>query len=205
MYGAGGHGRTLIDLLAVLPDRWAAAVVDDASRESTTCPGVPIVGAAPTLHALRTAGFELAVNAVGGIGTPHDSVRVFEVLAAAGFTCPTLVHPSAVIEPTADLADGTQVLAGAYVGSLASVGFGTIVNTHAVVSHDCLLGELTRIAPGALLAGGVNVGDRVLIGMGVAVNIGVHIGTGARIGNGAVVNKDVPAGIVVHGGQVWRG
>jgi sugar O-acyltransferase (sialic acid O-acetyltransferase NeuD family) len=198
VFGAGGHGRTLIDLLGAR----AGAVVDDGSRDAEVL-GVPVVGGRNRLADLRAGGFELAANAVGGIGTAATRVAVSRLLADAGFRCPALVHPAAVVEPSASLTDGCQVLAGAYVGSLATVGKGSIVNTRAVVSHDCAIGEHAHVAPGALLAGAVVVGDRALVGMGVTVNIGVRIGADARIGNGAVVISDVPDGTVVRAGTTW--
>jgi acyl-[acyl carrier protein]--UDP-N-acetylglucosamine O-acyltransferase len=113
------------------------------------------------------------------------------------------VHPSAVIDASAALADGVQVLAFGYVGAGASVGFGTLLNTAAVVSHDCAIGAQVNLSPGSLLAGEVVVGDGSLVGMGATVNIGVRVGAGVRIGNSAVVKADVPDGTVVRAGAVW--
>ena len=176
-----------------------------AAREDDVS-GVPIVGAAPALQRASTAASSSQLT--------RSAVSARHAIASAcstsspppGWRARRSCHPSATIEPTANLAGWNPSARGRLRREPRIVGFGTIVNTNAVVSHDCVVSKFTRVAPGALLAGGVDVGDGVLIGMGVAVNIGVHIGAGARIGNGAVVNKDVPAGTgVVHGGQVWRG
>jgi len=43
------------------------------------------------------------------------------------------------------------------------------------------------------------IADRVSIGSGAIIMGGIHIGEGAVIGAGAVVTKDVPAGAVVAG------
>jgi UDP-3-O-[3-hydroxymyristoyl] glucosamine N-acyltransferase len=80
-----------------------------------------------------------------------------------------------------------------------------MVNTNAVVSHDCEIGAYTHIAPGTLLAGHVHVGMRTLIGMGVTTAIGVRIGSGVRIGNGAIVLADVPDKMVIQAGRYWVG
>ena len=77
------------------------------------------------------------------------------------------------------------------------------VNTAAVVSHDCRLDEYVNIAPGALLAGAVEIGERTLIGMGVTINLEVMIGAGCRVGNSAVIKQSVPAGTVVAAGSIW--
>jgi acetyltransferase-like isoleucine patch superfamily enzyme len=80
-----------------------------------------------------------------------------------------------------------------------------MVNTNAVVSHDCEVGSYSHIAPGALLAGQVKVGERSLVGMGVTTSIGVRIGSGVRVGNGAVLFADVPDHAIIPAGKVWGG
>lgn len=203
VYGGGGHGKTLIDLLRSLGTYQLVGVVDDSLPASEDVLGVPVLGGSQVLSGLRQRGIGLAVNAVGGIADPRLRVKVFERLREAGFACPTLAHPSAWIEASAALASGAQVLHHAYVGSNARVGFGVIVNSGAVVSHDCVVGDYANLSPGALLAGGVRVEEEVLIGMGATVNLGVTIGAGARIGNGATVKANVPAGQIVRAGSIW--
>jgi sugar O-acyltransferase (sialic acid O-acetyltransferase NeuD family) len=203
VYGAGGHGKSLIDLLRALGSYRIAGVVDDSRRPGELVMGLEVLGGAEALAGLRQQGVRLAVNAVGGIGSVSVRVEVFQRLARAGLACPPLVHPAAVVEPSAGLAAGTQVFAHAYVGSEARIGYGSIVNTGAIVSHECLVGEFANLSPGATLAGQVQVGERALVGMRATVNLRVQIGAGARIGNGATVKADVPPGGVVPAGSIW--
>jgi sugar O-acyltransferase (sialic acid O-acetyltransferase NeuD family) len=203
VYGGGGHGKSLIELLRALTTYRIVGVVDDGLPPGRSVLGIPLLGGAAALAEQYASGVRLAVNAVGGIGSPAVRRRVFERLAQAGFACPAAVHPTAWVEPSARLAAGCQVFPHAYVGADASVGFGAIVNTAAVVSHDCALGDYANVAPGALLAGSVSVGEGALVGMGVTVHLEVKIGAGARIGNGATVKADVPPGGVVRAGAVW--
>ena len=81
--------------------------------------------------------------------------------------------------------------------------FGCIINSGAIVSHDCLLGDYTNLSPGAILAGEVQVGAGALVGMGATLNLRVRIGAGARIGNSAVVKTDVPEKGIVRAGASW--
>lgn len=203
VYGGGGHGKSLIDLIRALNVYRIVGVIDDGLPASGDILGAPLLGGGETLAGLYAQGVRLAVNAVGGIGNVAVRRKVFARLAEAGFGCPALVHPTAFVEPSATLDAGVQVFPHAYVGSDARVGFGSIVNTGAIVSHDCTLGEAANVSPGALLAGGVTLGDGALVGMGVTVNLAVTIGAGARVGNGATVKADVPAGGVVRAGSVW--
>ena len=203
IYGAGGHGKSLVELIRQLGSYQIAAFIDDGLEPGTHVMGVPVLGDSQALPGLYERGIRLAVNAVGGIGNLQARLQVFERLAASGFACPALVHPRAFIEPSASLSAGVQVFAHAYVGSEARLGFGTIVNTGAIVSHDCSLADYVNISPGAILAGEVQVGSGALVGMGVTINLRVKIGAGARLGNGATVKSDVPANGVVRAGAIW--
>jgi len=203
VYGGGGHGKSLIDLLRALGVYRIAGVIDDGMPPGAEIMGLPVLGGAHVLAELRAEGVRLAVNAVGGIGNVKVRVEVFERLETAGFTCPAVIHPAAYVEPSASLSAGVQVFAHAYVGSEARVGFGSIINTGAILSHDCILGEYVNISPGAILAGAVKVGDRALVGMGATVNLEAEIGSGARIGNGATVKSSVPDNSLVRAGSIY--
>ena len=185
VYGGGGHGKALIDLLRALHTYRIAGIIDDGMAAGESIMGVPVLGGNELLAELHAKGIRQAVNAVGGIGNIAIRVQVFQNLAEAGFSCPAVVHPAAYVENSASLAPGVQVFARAYVGSEARLGFGAIVNTGAIVSHDCVLENFANISPGALLAGEVRIGAASLVGMGATINLRVSVGAGARIGNGA--------------------
>ncbi len=209
IYGGGGHGKKLIDLIRVLGTYHIAGIVDDGipplekDGSPNSVMGVPLLGGGELLPELHAKGARLAANGIGGIGNPDLRVRVFHRLAEIGFVCPPLIHPTAFVEPSAVLLPGVQIFPLAYVGSIARLGFGVIVNNNAVISHDCVVGDYANLSPGALIAGNVEIGERVLIGMGVTVNLGVKIGNRARIGNGATVKADVPENGIVRAGAIW--
>ncbi len=203
IYGGGGHGKSLIDLIRVASLYPILGIVDDGLPPGSLVNGIKVLGGSGILDLLMTHGVHQAANAVGGIGNIASRINVFEALRKAGFSCPSLVHPAAFIEPSAVLAEGAQVFPHGYVGSEATIGYGVIVNTGAIVSHDCLVGDYVNLSPGAILAGEVTVGKATLVGMGVTVNLRVKIGEQARIGNGATVKQDVPDGGIVHAGAVW--
>jgi acetyltransferase EpsM len=203
VYGGGGHGKALIDLIRMLSTYPIAGIVDDGIAAGASIMGAPVLGGSHILEKLIAAGVHQAANAVGGIGNITNRIIVYDKLATAGFSCPTLVHPTAFVEPSATLSEGVQVMPHAYVGSDAQVGFGAIINTGAIVSHDCNVGEYANLSPGAILAGEVTIGDATLVGMGVTVNLRVKIGSRARIGNGATVKEDVSDGGIVRAGTSW--
>jgi len=203
VYGAGGHGKALIELIRALDNYPIAGIIDESIPAGSTIMGVQVLGGGSHLGQLISRGVHLAVNAVGGIGNIQSRIKVFDLLSEAGFSCPAVVHPTAFVEQSATLSEGVQVMPHAYVGSEAQIGFGVIINTGAIVSHDCSLGDYANLSPGAILAGEVSVGTATLIGMGVTVNLRVKVGARARVGNGSTIKQDVPEGGIVHAGTIW--
>jgi acetyltransferase EpsM len=203
LFGGGGHGKTLIDLVRAEGKYTWAGIVDDNLMPGSTLMDLPVLGGADVLPELYRRGLHLAVNGVGGIGNVQVRLDVFERLKRARFEFPTVVHPTACIEPSAVIDAGVQVLALTYICSCSQVGFGSVLNAHVVVSHDCVIGEVVNLSPGALLAGGVKVEDHAQVGMGTTINLNLTIGRAARVGNGATVKADVPAGGVVPAGTIW--
>ncbi|MCH7662334.1 MAG: NeuD/PglB/VioB family sugar acetyltransferase [Chloroflexi bacterium] len=203
VYGGSGHGKSVIDLLRAIGGYNIQGVIDDGVQAGKQVMDAVVLGGADQLAELHAKETRMAANAVGGIGDIMSRVHIFNLLAEAGYFCPPLVHPTALVESSAVLAPGVQVFPHAYVGSDTSIGFGCIVNTGAIISHDCTVKEYANIAPGAILAGAVQVGEAALIGMGVTINLNTSVGSRARIGNSAVVKADVPTGGVVRAGAVW--
>lgn len=203
IFGGGGHGKTLIDLVRAMGTYRIVGVIDDRLPAGSEVLGAPVLGGASDLEAWHSRGVRMAVNAVGGIGNVGVRIKIFDILSNAGFSCPTLVHPTAVVEPSATLEAGVQVLAHAYVGSAARVGFGTVLNVGAIVSHDCVLGKVVNLSPGATLAGNVKVENYVQIGMCATVNLQITVGERSLLGNGCTVKADVPPGTRVRAGTIW--
>ncbi len=205
VFGAGGHGKTLIELIREVGELELVGVVDDRLARGSDVLGIPVLGNRDDLASIRRDGIGLAANAIGGISNMASRVEVSQALAARGFVLPALVHPTAFVEASASIGEGAQILAHSYVGSDAVVGKGVIVNTGAVVSHDCVLEDHVNLSPGCLLAGGITVGEATLLGMGVTTYLGISIGANVRVGNGAIITAPVPDGRRIATGSVWEG
>jgi sugar O-acyltransferase (sialic acid O-acetyltransferase NeuD family) len=206
IYGGGGHAKTIIDLIISADEYSVVGIIDDdVSRIGEKVLGIPILGGSTYLERIYGLGIRKAVNCVGGIVDTNIRLRITKQLLEKNFILPTLVHSSAIIEPSATILNGSQILAKSYIGSEAVVGEGCMINTSAVISHDCFIGKHSHVAPGSLLAGNVSVGERTLIGMGVTTTIGIKIGSGVRIGNGAILLADVPDHTIIQAGRYWVG
>lgn len=122
-----------------------------------------------------------------------------KVMSTVSHSFGNVQHSSAQVSPFAHLEEGTVLFHNAIVQANTKVGKHVIINTAAQVDHDCVLGDFTHIAPGAILCGSVTVGEGTLIGAGAIVIPGIKIGKWATIGAGAVVTQSVPDGSTVVG------
>jgi sugar O-acyltransferase (sialic acid O-acetyltransferase NeuD family) len=200
IWGASGHAKVLHEFLRP-PDYEIVALFDNDSARTTPLPGVPLhhgTHGFERWNAGRSGPAPAALVAIGG-ARGRDRLEIQRYLAEQGCEPVVAMHPTAFVATTARIAAGGQVLAQASVGAEASLGEACIVNTAASVDHECELGAGVHIAPGAILAGCVRVGEHAMVGAGAVVLPRLRIGPGAVVGAGAVVTKDVPADAVVYG------
>jgi len=197
--GAGGHAKGIIEILR---DQESYEIVGLLTPKLESHPeqilGVPILGNDEILPKLRQEGIQYFFVGVGGIGDNQPRKRLFEFALFHKIKPVNVIHPQAIISPSAEIGDGATLMAGTIVNSCARLGSNVIVNTGAIVEHDCVIGNHVHIATGARLAGTVQVGDGAHIGAGAVVRQCISIGERAIVGAGAVVVRDVaPYSVVV--------
>jgi len=196
IYGAGGHGRVVLDAaLASGAFEIRGFLDDDPERRGEKIHGIPVLGGRELLETDAVRECRVAI----GIGTPSVRRSLCEVLLPLGVRPATVVHPSAILGLDVKIGEGSTVHPGAVVHTDATLSHCVIVNTLASVDHDAWIGDYVHIAPGAHLGGGVRVGAGTLIGIGATVVPGRSIGENVTVGAGAVVIRDVPDGAVVAG------
>ncbi len=123
VYGGGGHGKSLIDLVRSLGAYRIIGVVDDGLKPGDMVMGLPVLGGGEALPQLYAQGVHLAINAVGGIGNLSVRLKVFQKLKQAGFGFPSVVHPNAVVEASASLAAGCAGFCARLRGQRSPPGF----------------------------------------------------------------------------------
>ena len=109
------------------------------------------------------------------------------------------IHPSAVISASVKMGDGVMIAANSTLNPLVEIGKGVICNTSTSIDHECIIGDFTHIAPGAVLCGNVSVGRSTFIGANSVIRQGITIGNNVIIGAGTVVVKDIPDNSTVIG------
>lgn len=195
VFGAGGHAKVLLEAIRLASPSAEIAIIDDSgSAFSAELLGLPISGD----RAWLAANWPEAAVALG-IGNNKARAAIADWLRSQGRFLATVIHPCAIVSPSASIGSGAFLAAGAVVNAEARIGQGVILNTLASVDHDCDIGAFAHIAPGSRLCGGVRIGARTLIGAASVAIPKVSVGANAIVGAGSVVLNDVPAEARVAG------
>lgn len=179
IYGASGHGLVVADIARVVGYD-EIVFLDDAS-DMKFSPDLP------------------KADIIIAIGSNKTREILQNRVEESGFNVVSLVHPSAIISPSAVIERGVVVMPKAVINAKAVIKSGAIINTAAVIEHECVIGEFAHISPNAALAGNVCVGDKTHIGIGSSVIQGINIGANSTIGAGSVVVRDLPDSITAYG------
>ena len=181
--GAGGHGKVVADIAENIGGYGEILFLDDSDSPKNM--KYRVVGKTDDFQKYADAEFAVA------IGSADARARIQEKLGLAGAKIATLVHPRATVANSAQIGEGSVVMAGAVINPDAKIGIGCIVNTCASVDHDSEVGDFSHVSVGARICGTVRIGDRVWIGAGATVINNVNICDCAFVGAGAAVVSDI--------------
>lgn len=185
LLGGGGHALVVYESAVAAGWRVDGFFDDDASAGLSAY--ASRLGGLSDLLDGSAAPPAPALLAVGSISLRK---RVLDALADRAEWV-TVVHPSATISPLALLGHGGWVGPNAVVNGRTRMGEHALVNSSAVVEHDCRVGDNVHLAPRCVLGGRVTIGSDTLVGIGATVLPGAEIGSGAIVGGGAVVTRSV--------------
>jgi sugar O-acyltransferase (sialic acid O-acetyltransferase NeuD family) len=193
VYGAGGHGKVVLNSLKRMNVHRAVGFLDDKRRSPLQ--GLPVLGGAEVLakKSRKARGLVLAIG--------DNRIRAAKARLAGqqGWPLVTVIDPQAVVAEDAVIGAGTVIMPGAIINPGARIGMNAIINSGAIVEHDCVIGDHAHISPGARLAGGVQVGAFTHVGIGATIIDRVTIGAYSVIGAGAVVVHPIGDRVVAVG------
>jgi sugar O-acyltransferase (sialic acid O-acetyltransferase NeuD family) len=200
VWGAGGHGKVIVDALMAGGEWEVAGIVDeDEEKRGTEVLGVTVFslslegGVADAAKRLDCGRVAIA------IGDNYARFEIFQQVQCAGLTPVNVVHPSAHVSRFVKMGEGVAILAGATINPGTTVGDNVCVNTSASVDHDNYLERSCHIFPNATLTGGVRIAEFAYVGSGAVVAPNLTVQKYSYVGAGAVVLANVAEGTVVFG------
>lgn len=199
LIGGGGHCASVFDsALSMRIFDTIRIISKDLESDQMTNPAL-VIGTDNELGILRDVGYEYAFVAVGSIGDISTRVKLQGLLKRLNFSIPNIIDSSASMCKDANLGEGIYAGKNSVIGARSKIGNCAIINSAAVVEHDCTVADFVHIATAAVLCGNVGVGYGTHIGAGSTVKQGVRIGEGVMIGMGSVVLKDIDSHKTAYG------
>jgi sugar O-acyltransferase (sialic acid O-acetyltransferase NeuD family) len=185
--GIGGHAKMCIDIIKSNTNYNIVGYVDDFVDQNSVN-GINYVGNINNLDYLISCGLKNMIIGIGFLGNLNKKEAFYQKFSSK-INIPTIIHRSSIIEPTAIISEGCQIMAGAIIGSYVVVKPNCIINSGSIISHDSNIDESSHITPGAILAGHVKIGKRCTIGMGSSIYLGCEIPDDTIIKNNTAVNE----------------
>ncbi|WP_299628579.1 acetyltransferase [uncultured Tateyamaria sp.] len=190
IWGGRAQSRLLHQMIEEADVGVIAVVFDPSLQVPTYDSAAEILFLATDLaaHMADFDSFAVAVGAEYGFAR----WRIAQELQSYGLAPLSLRHARAFCEPSAKIGAGLVMMPSSVVHKFSRLGEQCILNTGAVLDHECVLGNGVHLMGGCAVAGQVNIGDFATIGTNATVLPGLRIGVGAYVGAGAVVTRDIP-------------
>ena len=102
-----------------------------------------------------------------------------------------LIDYSAKVSQSSSIGLSTYVGANTIINAQSEIGKGVVINTVAIIEHECVVQDFSHIAPAAVLCGNVSIGKGTFIGANAVVRNNTSICSDVILGAGSVVVKSI--------------
>lgn len=199
LLGSGGHAHSVVDSIEQVNQYHVVGFLDVAEKQENSYKGYQVCGTDDDLRDYYLEGVKNAFVAIGYMGNNTVRFSLYKRLKEIGFNIPNIIDITAIVADDVVLEDGIFIGKRAVVNTNSVIKRMSIINTGAIIEHDCFLGEYSHLAVGGILCGGVSVGTRTLIGANATVIQNIKIGNDVIVGAGTVIAKDLRDNIVKYG------
>ena len=192
--GAKGVARMVLEILAGQND-WDEIALLDNFPQSDSVYSYPIIGKCDDAAQYRQDYTHAFVCMAGGT----TRRRFQEIIIAARYEIPNVIHPLAYVSPSAQLGRGVLIDAFAVIQPNCKIGDGCFIHAGAAVAHDNILGDCVSLSPNVATTGGVQIGACSFLAAGCAVINDIKIGKNVIVAAGAAVIRDLPDNVMAAG------
>ena len=197
LIGAGGHALSIAEFAAPLIVGYLA------NEKSPDMPG-DFLGQDSLAPGYIEEGKRFHMAFVySGLPIMQKRRKLIEEYEKIGARFESLIAPTAIITPNSRIGEGCAIMAGAIINR-AFLSENVIVNSGAIVEHDCKIGKNSFVGPGAVIGGFTSIGENCFIGLGAKIGNGLTIGDNITVAMGAIVNRDLTEPGIYHGFPLKR-
>ncbi|RKQ33498.1 acetyltransferase [Oceanobacillus halophilus] len=189
LVGNGGHSKVIQDIIASIRNSKVVAILDDKYEMQFEEGGI-LYGPLSLINSILV---EKDFRVMVAIGDNAIRKKVIKSLNLQMKQYAIIIHPTAVISPTATIGYGTVVMPKAVINAETSIGSHCIVNTSSIVEHENKIADYVHISPNATSTGNVTIGEGGHLGASSVIIPGITVGNWSVIGAGSTVINNVPA------------
>lgn len=199
LFGGGLHAHVCVDIIEKQAKYKIIGIIDSLIEIGSIKYGYPVIGRQEELIELkRKYDFSLGFVAIGdNFDRYYVRNQVLELIPDFKFI--NAIHPSAVIGRNVELGVGIAIAAGVIINPNSAIKDFCILNTGALLEHDCYMGEFSHLSVGSVTGGKTSIGKFSAVTVGVTIIDRITIGENTVVGSGSVVIKDLPGNVVAFG------
>ncbi len=196
--GGGGTGLLMAETVARCGNLQLVGFLDDDTlKQSSGYRGYPVLG--PLSYWKELPDDICLLSSLYGAKKNAAFAETIEALGIPQDRWATVVDPTAIISPSAGIAEGAYVGPASVVEPAVEIGPQSALLGNVYVAHDTRIGRYVCCANSASLSGEVKIADASFVGANSCVREYTTVGQKAIIAMGSVVIRDVAPETTVAG------
>jgi sugar O-acyltransferase (sialic acid O-acetyltransferase NeuD family) len=197
LIGASGLAREVLAVAGAGSTHVVFGVLDDGWADmGDTFAGVPVLGAIE--RAVDYIDTKLLICVGGGSAREVIADRL-ALLGISPDAYTTVVDPSVSNNGHSSIGAGSIVLAHTVLTADVTIGRHVVVMPNVTLTHGNAISDFATVAAGATFGGDVRIGRCAYIGMNASVRQRLQVGDHSILGMGAVLLESLPSG------ETWAG
>jgi len=125
--GGGGHAKVVISLLKKTNKFTIVGFIDTEKKENIL--GTDYLGDDSILKEQYEKGIDNCALGIGQIKSSSLRQKIVEKLTIVGYSFPTIISPTAIINENVEIGEGTVIMDGVIINSGSKIGNYSIINT----------------------------------------------------------------------------
>lgn len=189
MVGAGGHAKVIFDITKIIGMK-VSYIVDTKSKIDKEFSLPKHIKSDNNIIKNLPPHEAYLINALGIIPGKNKNLRekIYNFYKKRKYTFIKIIHPKAIISKNVQICEGVNIMAGVVIQTSTIIHENSIINTGALIDHECVIQKNVHIAPGAVVCGNVKIGKNTFIGAGANI----------------LPNTIVPENSVVGAGKIFK-
>lgn len=148
--GAGGYGLAVAEA-AQLSGQWQEIIFADDRWPKTQQVGeYKIVSNIANVQQFTSNN----IQAIVAVGNNHLREKWQRLLGDLGIRMTSIIHPQAIVSPTAQIGQGVTVMAGCVISTKTLINDGVILNIGTLLDHDVIIKAFAHLSVGVKVSSG---------------------------------------------------